>query len=240
MKILLTAMTAACALGAAAPAAAQYVNANAGGAVGIDNRIAQLESRLQAGIQAGVVDRSEAMRLRQDLRDLRRTERMYSRNGLTQQERMDLQARIREVRTDLQMADGGRFDNDRRYGSQDYQGQRYDRNGNLSVNGLYDRNGNRIDDNGYYGQGGPYEEADDNYACQDRGGIGGVIDTVTGRGCANLRVGARVSSNLGSVPYEYRGQYRDGNGYYYRSDGRNIYQIDARTNTVLRIYGMNR
>jgi hypothetical protein len=214
MKILLTAMTAACALGAAAPAAAQYVNANAGGAVGIDNRIAQLETRLQAGIQAGVIDRSEAMSLRQDLRDLRRTERLYSRNGLSQQERMDLQARIREVRTDLRMADGGRFDNDRRYGSNN--------------------------DDGYYGQGGPYEEADNYNACQDRGGVGGLIDNVLGQGCANLRVGARVSSNLGSVPYEYRGQYRDGNGYYYRSDGRNIYQIDARTNTVLRIYGMNR
>lgn len=239
MKILLTAMTAACALGAAAPAAAQYVNANAGGAVGIDNRIAQLETRLQAGIQAGVIDRSEAMSLRQDLRDLRRTERFYSRNGLSQQERMDLQARIREIRTDLRMADGGRFDNDRRFGYQDYQGQRYDRYGNLSNSGLYDRNGNQIGDVGYSGQGGPYEEAD-SYDCQARGGVGGVIDNVLGRGCDNLRVGARVSSNLGSVPYEYRGQYRDGNGYYYRSDGRNIYQIDARTNTVLRIYGMNR
>jgi hypothetical protein len=30
--------------------------------------------------------------------------------------------------------------------------------------------------------------------------------------------------------------YRDGNGVYYRSDGRNIYQIDARTNVVTRVF----
>jgi hypothetical protein len=42
------------------------------------------------------------------------------------------------------------------------------------------------------------------------------------------------------VPYEYRGQYRDGGGVYYRSDGRAIYQIDARTNTVLGVYPVGR
>ena len=123
------------------------------------------------------------------------------------------------------------------YGSNVYNGPRYDRYGRRDDTGMYDVNGNRID-NGYYGQGGPYEEADD--ACDNRGGIGGVIDDVLGRGCTTLRVGSRVSSNLGAVPYEYRNQYRDGNGYYYRSDGRSIYQIDVRTNTVVRVYSMNR
>jgi nuclear transport factor 2 (NTF2) superfamily protein len=42
------------------------------------------------------------------------------------------------------------------------------------------------------------------------------------------------------VPSQYRYQYRDGNGVYYRSDGRAIYQIDARTDTVLRVYSMDR
>jgi hypothetical protein len=235
---------------------------------------------------------------------------MYSRNGLSVQERTDLQARIRDIRADIRLADGGRFDRDTRYGSWGYDGPRYDRNGRRDDNGLYDVNGNRIDvntgvygtnvyngprydrygrrddngmydvngnridvntgvygsnvyngprydrygrrddngmydangnriDNGYYGQGGPYEEAD-NYDCVDRGGIGGVIDDVIGRGCTTLRVGSRVSSNLGAVPYQYRSQFRDGNGYYYRSDGRSIYQIDVRTNTVVRVYSMNR
>ena len=75
----------------------------------------------------------------------------------------------------------------------------------------------------------------------NRGGIlGGIIDQVFGNG--GLEVGQRVTAGarLGAVPYEYRSQYRDGNGVYYRADNRAIYQIDARTHTVLRIYGMRR
>ena len=94
--------------------------------------------------------------------------------------------------------------------------------------------------NGYNGQGGPYEEV-----CETNtnvGGLGGLIGSIFGGGttddCAGLRVGQRVSGNLGAVPYQYRNRYRDTGNVYYRSDGRQIYQIDARTNTVLRIYGM--
>jgi hypothetical protein len=65
-----------------------------------------------------------------------------------------------------------------------------------------------------------------------------MIDSMLGTG--GLRVGQRASSNLYGVPAEYRGQYRDGNGAYYRSDGRNIYQIDARSQTVVRVYTMSR
>jgi type II secretory pathway component PulJ len=59
-------------------------------------------------------------------------------------------------------------------------------------------------------------------------------------GYSSLRVGQRVTSGLYAVPYQYQNQYRDGSGVYYRSDGRTIYQIDARTNIVLRAYDMNR
>jgi hypothetical protein len=83
---------------------------------------------------------------------------------------------------------------------------------------------------------------DDRYEPQDtrRGGIGGIVDGILGR--SSLRVGERVSANarLSAVPDEYRNQYRDGSGVYYRSDGRAIYQIDARTDVVLRIYALNR
>ena len=53
---------------------------------------------------------------------------------------------------------------------------------------------------------------------------------------------AAVSAIAAAAPAaaQYRNQYRDGNGVYYRSDGRAIYQIDARTDTVLRIYALNR
>jgi hypothetical protein len=152
------------------------------------------------------------------MRKLQRLERQYSYNGLTQAERQDLQMRLRTLRSDIRMADNGRFDRDNRYGS---------------WNDPYYNEG-------YSGQGGPYEQPYDTY-CENRGGISGVIDNVLGRdNCYSLRVGARASGNLYSVPSQYRYQYRDGNGVYYRSDGRAIYQIDARTNTVLRIYPMDR
>lgn len=237
MKKLFTITAAVSALAIAAPVAAQsgyqgygnqgypnqdysnrgYANVNAGSSVGISNRIEQLDERLRAGIQQGLITREEAQSLRPQLRELRRLERQYSMNGLSQQERMDLQQRIRAIRQQLRTADGGRFDRDTRYGS--WNEPAYN--------------------DGYMGQGGPYEEVQQ--VCDTRSGIGGVIDSVLGRNnCNGLGVGQRVSGNLYAVPSQYRYQYRDGNGVYYRSDGRNIYQIDARTQTVVRIYAMNR
>lgn len=217
MNKLVTAMTALGAIAIAAPSAAQYgyqnqayANANAGGAVGISNRIAQLDARFRAGVQSGAISRAEAQDLRPQFRQLRQLERQYSVNGLTRTERQDLQARLRDVRRQVRLAD-----NDA--------GNRYTQWG---------------DDDGYYGQGGPYEAVEE--VCQRQTGIGGVISGIFGGGRDCLEVGERVSGNLYGVPAEYRSRFRDGYGYYYRSDGRNIYQIDARTNTVLRIYAMDR
>ena len=225
MKKLLTAMTAVSALMAAAPAAAQTgyqqpynngyntnYNANANGAVGIENRLARIEARIQAGLQSGAIDQREARNLRWQLRQLSRLDRQYGRNGYTQAERADMQQRLRTFREQLRMADGG--------------GNGY---------------GPYADTNNNYGQGGPYEEA----YCDsrnDRGGIAGLFDSIFGGGtsasdsCYGLQVGQRVTGNLGAVPYEYRNQYRDGSGYYHRSDGRTIYRIDARTQTVIGVY----
>jgi len=230
MKKLLFSMAAVGALAAAAPAFAQTgyggygsygTNVNAGGAVGISNRIAQLNARLNAGIQAGVIDRYEARNLRVEMRQLQRLQQQYSYNGLTQAERQDLQMRLRSLRQDIRVADNGRYDRDSRYGM---------------WNDPYYNEG------AYTGQGGPYEESYDTYCDNNRGVIGGVIDSVLGRGdnCGTLRVGSRAMGNLYSVPSQYRYQFRDGNGVYYRSDGRAIYQIDARTDTVLRVYSMDR
>ena len=219
MNRILAALTAASAIALAAPAAAQYdyqANANAGGRVGIENRIARLDARIDAGVESGAITRREARSLRQELRAIVRLERQYSRDGLNRQERADLQQRVRSFREQLRMAD--------------------ERTGQYAYSDDYD---DRYED-GYYGQGGPYEEVD----CDRNGGLGGILDSIFGGGddCARsgLRVGQRVSGSLGAVPYEYRSRYRDGGGVYYRSDGRSIYQIDARTHTVLRIYAMNR
>ena len=217
MNNLLAAMSVLGALAIAAPSAAQYgsqnqayANANAGGTVGIGNRIAQLDARFRAGVQSGVISRTEAQDLRPRLRELRRLERQYGANGLTRTERQDLQARLRDLRRQVRLADNN-------------VGNRYT---------PWDEN------DGYYGQGGPLEPVDE--ACERQTGIGGVLSGIFGGGRDCLEVGERVTGSLYGVPAEYRSRFRDGYGYYYRSDGRNIYQIDARTNIVLRIYAMDR
>ncbi|HYG48782.1 MAG TPA: hypothetical protein VD846_12690 [Allosphingosinicella sp.] len=221
-KILLS-MAAVGAIAVAAPAASQtWNNANAGGGMGISNRIAQLDARISAGISSGEISRAEARNLRMELRQLRRLEQQYSYNGLTQAERQDLRARLRNLREDIRVADNGRYDRDNRFGAW---------------------NDPFYNNDGYTGQGGPYQEPYDAHCeTNTRGGIGGLIDGVLGRNdndCA-VRVGARAPSNLYAVPSHLRYQFRDGNGVYYRSDGRNVYQIDARTQTVLRVYSMDR
>jgi len=236
MKRFLT-MTALCALGVAAPASAQYVNVNAGGTAGVYNRIAQLETAFQADIRAGVIDRRESYTLQRQLRDLRATADLYGRNGFSQRERMDLQARFRTVRQNLRLADNGRLD---RYGYRDDNWDNRDwdsRDGNRDDSYGYNRRDGYDDRDGYNGRGGPYEDAYTD-TCIRRGGIAGVIDNVIGAGC--LRVGMRANTDLNAVPYDYRYRFRDGNGVYYRSDGRSIYEIDARTNMIVRVHSMNR
>lgn len=205
------------ALGAAAPAAAQYYAPQRySGQYGVDNshdvRIAQLQSRLDAGIQAGTIDPREAWRLRREMTDLARLEQRYSYNGLTETERYDLQRRIRAVRQDMRVADNGAWDRNERYG---YDDRAYGYGPSAGA--------------GYYGQGGPYEDV----VCEQRSGVGGLIDNIFGPNC--FRVGDRAPSNLYGVPSQYRGTYRDNSSIYYRSDGRAVYGIDARTNTVVSV-----
>lgn len=216
MKKLFLALTAVSALAATAPAAAQYSgqyssNSYGRGDVSMRTRIAQLDERLQAGIRAGVINRVEARDLRQQIYNLRLLERRYSYNGLNVRERQELQSRIRETRRELRLADNYRYDRDTRYGSWD-----------------------RSWDNGYYGQGGPlsYDQV-----CERRGsGISGVVDSVFGRDC--LEVGERAPSSLSLLPSSYRNRYSDYGNILYRTDGRAIYEIDARTGRVIGIYGM--
>jgi hypothetical protein len=270
MKRILLTMTAVCALAAAAPAAAQSGSENLNASARIQSRIAQLESRIETGFDAGTITRAEYRTLRRQLMRLTRLERQFSRDGLTDVERNDLQTRIRALRHEIRTADGslGRDDrlgnwddDDDRYADRidrnndGWDDRDYDRDGrwedDVRSDGRYavriDRNNDGWDDRDYdrdgrwdedevQGVGGPYEEVE----CVSRGGIGGIFDRVLGTDdCPGLRVGQRATGNLGAVPYEYRNRFRDGSGVYYRSDGRAIYQIDARTHTVLRVYSIN-
>lgn len=187
-------------------------------------RIEQMRLRIQAGVQSGAISRQEAVSLRANLRSLTQLERQYSRNGLTNQEQQELQRRLRALRQDVRRADGGangRYDDWDRQNDRD--DDRYDGRG-------YGTDGRWNDD----------DRDDDDRQPPQRGGIGGLIDNVLGRNDATLQVGQRAPSNLYGVPYEYRDRYRDTSQSYYRSDGRQIYQIDARTQAVVRIHMMNR
>jgi len=265
MKKFMIALAATTALTVAAPAAAQYGRGNA------DLGVERLRTELQIGIQSGEISRSEAIPLREQLRQLNQLERRYALDGINGRERADIQRRINHLRQGIRMAsrDGrGRYDrNDDRYDRDD---DRYDR---AEIDPRYDRNRDGWDDRDGNRDGrwdvdsrndgnrdgwddrdrdrdGRWDDEDERYEDErfddrdqirnddGRGLIGQAIDSLTGRG--GLRVGQQVSANLGAVPYAYRGQFRDGNGSYYRTDGRQIYQIDARNHVIVRIFEMNR
>jgi hypothetical protein len=61
-----------------------------------------------------------------------------------------------------------------------------------------------------------------------------------GSSVEGLRLGQQESGELGAVPAEYRGQYSDGDGSYYRSDGLRIYKFSAASRTVIGVYPMGR
>lgn len=265
-KFIFIALAATSAIAAAAPASAQsgtYNNQGYGnqgyGNGNVEVRADQLQMRLQAGIRSGAITRAEAMPLREQLRQLTRLEMLYARDGISGRERADLQHRINSLRQGIRMAErgaDGRYGrDDDRYGRDDDRYSRgdvdsaYDRNndgwddrdgnrdGRWDVDSRYDNNRDGYDDRDYNRDG--RWDNDQGYQQSDgRGVVGQIIDRVTGNG--GLRVGQRASADLGSVPYAYRTQYRDGSGVYYRSDGRQIYQIDARTQTVVSIHSMNR
>jgi hypothetical protein len=205
MRTMFLTLAGTAALTIAAPAMAQSnLNANAG--IGISNRIAQMETRINAGVRTGEIDRRESRALRYQLGQLQRMEQHYLRDGLTAEERRDLQQRLRMLRQDVRLADG--------------RGNGYD----------------RWDDDQYTGQGGPLEG--DGWVVDDSGGsrsgFAGLFDNFLGRG--GMQVGQQVTGNLYAVPGEYRTQFRDNNRAYFRSDGNRIYEIDADTHTIVRIF----
>jgi hypothetical protein len=166
----------------------------------------------------------------------------YDRNRDRRDDRFDRNADGRDDRYDRN-ADGR---DDRYDRNNDGVDDRYDRNedgwddrdanrdGRWDVESRYDSNRDGWDDRDIDRDGRWDDDVADGRYRDD--GNAGLIGSVA----AGLTVGQRAPVNLLAVPAEYRGQYRDGNGAYYRSDGRAIYQIDARTDTVVRIYPMSR
>jgi hypothetical protein len=167
-----TLLMAAAVLGArrGGPAAAQYYrhcrhrlrSASLSGTYGVDTaydaRIGQLQARLDAGVRAGTIDQREAYRL---------AARSIRSRGSRPARAMTARARTsvptfsggsaRSART-CAYADSGNWDRYERYG---YDDRAY---GNGYGYGYGPSAGA-----GYYGQGGPYEEA---VVCEQRSGIG--------------------------------------------------------------------
>jgi hypothetical protein len=65
-----------------------------GGWVSIDQRLAQLDRRIDQGVRDGSLNRREAWRLRGEFNDLARLQARYRTNGLTGWERADLDRRF--------------------------------------------------------------------------------------------------------------------------------------------------
>ncbi|HEX8572558.1 MAG TPA: hypothetical protein VF759_07395 [Allosphingosinicella sp.] len=257
MNKIIIALAATTAFAGAAPVAAQSGGYGSYGNGNLQLRSDQLQMQLQAGVRSGAITRAEAMPLRDQLRQLVRLETVYAADGISGRERADLQHRINSLRQGIRMAerngdgrygrDDERLDRDDRY-SRDDDG-RWDRNND----GWDDRDGNRdgrwdVDsrndsnrdgwDDRDYNRDGRWDNDEGYRQTDNRGVVGQILDRVTGND--GLRVGQRAPADLGGVPYAYRARYRDGNGVYYRSDGRQIYQIDARTQTVVQVYALNR
>jgi hypothetical protein len=266
MKKILLGMAAISALAAAAPAVAQggYDRYEVDSRASVSVHIAQLRARLDAGVRSGAISRTEADPLNRQIYELQQLHAQFSRNGISGRENSELRHRITAVRQALRSAESRRGgwggDRDDRYEDRDdrwggtmdrnrdgYDDRDLNRDGRISDSEWRtagdDRRDDRWEDRDDRSDG-RWEDRDDRWEerSDDRrsGGIGGVIQDVLGVG--GLRVGQRVSANarLGAVPSEYRSRFRDGDGVYYRSDGRSVYQIDARTDVVLRIYDIRR
>lgn len=89
-----TALIGATALSLLAGAGAASAQPYRGGYMPVEQRLDRLNDRIDRGIQSGQLDRREAMRLRNDARDLRRLSFRYSRDGLSGWERADLDRRF--------------------------------------------------------------------------------------------------------------------------------------------------
>jgi hypothetical protein len=128
-------------------------------------------------VRRGSVSRSEAVRLNQQLWQLRRLEDQYDNGGFTSWERTDLERRIATLTNQLRLAEGG-------YGG----GSFGDRGGfSRDYSRDYDRNGDGYDDRGgynsstqwsddYVADGNDYDRDDDGWDDRDLDRDGGWQD----------------------------------------------------------------
>jgi hypothetical protein len=86
---------------AAAPAAAQY----RGQPVFHSKEAAKLHAEFQRGLQRGTIDRYEAARIERALQYYWKTERRFARNGLSRDERRQLDRIAKDIRSEIRFAE---------------------------------------------------------------------------------------------------------------------------------------
>lgn len=179
------------------------------------NRITTLQNRIQIGVQTGAITRIEAAPLREQLRQIQQLERRYAPGGFTQSERTQIQPRIQSLRQQIAGAERNDYASPRTSQDDAWGYEPDDRS-----TGRYGRNDyDRDDRGGRYGE--DTRGYDDGVGFDDR---------------YQVRVGSRVPTNLGGVPYELRRRYPETERYTYRSDGNRIYQVERRTGVIVQIY----
>lgn len=135
MRKLLFSITVAAAALAAAPAAAQSgygdrdrdrgYGYNQGQGRGLEQQLANLESRIRMAAERRIISRQEAFRLQRQANQIEWQYNRYRRNGLTQWEYRDIQNRIEGLRRQLRWDRNDR--NDRNWGDRNDRDDRYDR-----------------------------------------------------------------------------------------------------------------
>jgi len=190
---------------------------------GYQNRIGQLDARLQAGIQTGAISSSEARAISQQIRYLAQLEQRYSANGLSQTERRDLQRRYRYTRQQLRAADP----NNSRYAQWDRSNDDPYADAGYATNGYNYGNG--------YNNVAQYQQV--NQVCGTQSGLKGLLGSIFGSDNC-LRVGERVSSasRLSAVPAPYNTEFRSDGTYTFRYFDGNVIQIENRNAIVTNIY----
>lgn len=108
---ILTVVAATAALSAGAASAQPGRWMNNGQWQNINARQAELDRRIDRGVQRGQINRREAVTLRREFNDIARLEQRYRRDGLSMRERADLDRRFDALAMRI------RWDrNDREYG----------------------------------------------------------------------------------------------------------------------------
>ena len=207
-------MTALAALSVAMPATAQPWN-------GHRTHSGELQMQIEAGFDSGAISHNEATTLRNRLRQLVRLERRFSPNGISGRENAVLQQHSNALRQQISLAERsgyGRSDRDRAAWD-----DRYDREHRADWESRYVRDreaawASRDRRDGRFGSAARFDRP-------NRGD----------RFAGDARIGQHTSMRMTALPRQYREEFRDDQDFYYRYDDGRIYQIDRRTDLILRL-----